>query len=44
MDSLEAFQVKEIAVSDGFCVLSLSDGRVMSWGKNDMGQVFIVEE
>mmetsp|Transcript_6189 Transcript_6189/g.9333 ORF Transcript_6189/g.9333 Transcript_6189/m.9333 type:complete len:1082 (-) Transcript_6189:109-3354(-) len=39
VDALEAFSVCDIAAGNGYCVVALSDGRVMSWGRNDLGQL-----
>ena len=39
VDALEAYRVTDVALGDGFALLSLRDGRTVSWGKNDMGQL-----
>jgi len=39
VDALEAYRVTDVALGDGFALLALQDGRTVSWGKNDMGQL-----
>lgn len=39
IDSLEAFQIVDIACGDNFVIMALKDGRVVSWGRNDFGQL-----
>lgn len=39
LESLEAFVCTDVAVGDGFVILILSDGRQISWGRNEMGQL-----
>ena len=39
VDALELYRVTDIALGEGFAMLVLSDGRTVSWGKNDMGQL-----
>jgi alpha-tubulin suppressor-like RCC1 family protein len=44
VDALEAFRVCDIAVGSCFFILALKDGRCVSWGKNDMGQLGLGSE
>jgi alpha-tubulin suppressor-like RCC1 family protein len=39
VDALETFQIRETAVGTGFTTLLIDDGKMMSWGRNDMGQL-----
>ena len=39
VDALEACTVTDICVGVGFVMCILSDGRQISWGKNDLGQL-----
>ena len=39
VEALEAFRVCDVALGGNFVILSLKDGRTVSWGKNDMGQL-----
>jgi alpha-tubulin suppressor-like RCC1 family protein len=39
VDALEAYRVTDVALGEGFALLALKDGRTVSWGKNDMGQL-----
>jgi len=39
LDAVEAFSVTDVALGDGFVILVLKDGRCVSWGKNEMGQL-----
>lgn len=41
IDSLEAFQISEVAAGEQFVLMACHDGRVVSWGRNDMGQLGI---
>lgn len=39
VDAIETFQVLEASLGSGFCNLLCDDGKVLSWGKNDLGQL-----
>jgi hypothetical protein len=39
LEALEAFVCTDVACGDGFFILILSDGRQISWGRNEMGQL-----
>jgi alpha-tubulin suppressor-like RCC1 family protein len=39
IDAVEAFQICDIAVGEQFFMLACQDGRVVSWGRNEMGQL-----
>lgn len=39
VDAIETFQVSEASLGSGFCSLLCDDGKVLSWGKNDLGQL-----
>jgi alpha-tubulin suppressor-like RCC1 family protein len=39
VDALEAFRTTDVALGENFFMLALKDGRTVSWGKNDLGQL-----
>lgn len=39
IDALETFQIHEASAGSGFVTLVCEDGKIVSWGKNDMGQL-----
>lgn len=39
VDALETFQIREASVGSGFFTLLCDDGRVVSWGVNELGQL-----
>lgn len=39
IDSLEAFQILDVAAGDNFVIMVLKDGRMVSWGQNSLGQL-----
>lgn len=39
LESLEAFVCTDVAIGDGFVILILNDGRQISWGRSEMGQL-----
>jgi E3 ubiquitin-protein ligase HERC4 len=39
VEALETFQITDATLGDGFFSLVCKDGRIISWGKNDMGQL-----
>jgi alpha-tubulin suppressor-like RCC1 family protein len=39
LDSLEAFQFADIAAGEQFVLLACRDGKVVSWGRNELGQL-----
>lgn len=39
VDAVETFQLSDAAVGDGFAHLICNDGRVISWGRNELGQL-----
>ena len=39
VDAIETFQITEASLGDGFVHLICDDGRVLSWGRNDLGQL-----
>ena len=39
IDAIEAFNITDIAVGDGFRIFVCKDGKLISWGVNSMGQL-----
>ena len=39
LEALESFRVTDAACGEGFFILILSDGKQISWGRNEMGQL-----
>ena len=39
IDALETFQIHEASAGTGFITLVCEDGKLISWGKNEMGQL-----
>jgi alpha-tubulin suppressor-like RCC1 family protein len=39
IDALEAFSITEFASGDGFSLCITRDGKLIGWGRNDMGQL-----
>ena len=39
LEALESFRVADAACGEGFIILILSDGKQISWGRNEMGQL-----
>lgn len=39
IDSVEAFSISDIACGDDFTLLAAKDGKVICWGRNDLGQL-----
>ena len=39
IDALEAFQVTDVCVGEGFVIVVEKDGRAISWGLNPLGQL-----
>ena len=43
LEALEGFQIVDVALGEGFCILVEKDGRAISWGRNDSGQLGLGE-
>lgn len=43
LDALEGFKIIDMAIGDGYSILVASDGRCISWGKNESGQLGLGE-
>lgn len=39
VDAIETFQIRESSLGSGYNNLLCDDGKILSWGKNDMGQL-----
>lgn len=39
LDMLSKYQVREVAAGNGFSHACTADGRVISWGRNELGQL-----
>lgn len=39
IDAVETMQINDVAIGEDFVIMVCKDGRLVSWGKNDMGQL-----
>ena len=39
IDAIESFSVTDIAAGEGYCMCILRDGKVLGWGRNELGQL-----
>lgn len=39
VDAIETFQVREASLGDGFATIIRDDGKLLSWGRNELGQL-----
>lgn len=39
VDAIETFQARDVSLGDGFATIICDDGKLLSWGKNELGQL-----